>query len=321
MPPRHTPGLRALLPADAVTPADVSTAISTWKTPSSLPTFELIEVARKPHLLLIALVHTPGFEDFVSSLKPFTTSDDLKFGPELCGKDVFDQYVENTTVAFRFLNAVREIPGQNKRSLAFLTTLIEQTPALAEVAPFLTAMVGVIDQANCWPYLPLPACLPRLLFDNPIRQIFGSRRLNGVDPFLHVYQPRPGDDLQMLVLGSCPLLDSPAAICFIMDGQFPFSAVGPTIGLPIGVSEAVFLAVCGRCAAWERATLDGKQNVIDAYHAVTKVVTYRLNGFIGTTARDERTVVVVTKNRTKFQTAPFEPREFKDVQCAIYARI
>jgi hypothetical protein len=314
-------GLQALLPVDPVTPPHVTTAISTWKAPSSLPSFELIDVARKPHLLLIALVHTPGVEDFVSSLKPFTTSDDLKFGPELCGKDVFDQYVENTTVAFRFLNAVREIPGQAKRSLAFLTTLIEQTPSLAELAPFLTAMVSVIDQANCWPYLPLPAKLPRLLFDNPIRQLFGSRRLNGVDPFLHVYQPKLGDDLQMLVLASCPLLDSPAAICFIMDGPFPFSAVGPTIGLPIGVSEAVFLGVCGRCAAWERAAPEGKQKVIDAYHAVTKVVTYRLSSFIGTTGRDEKTVVAVNNNRTKFQTAPFEPREFRDVQCAIYATV
>jgi hypothetical protein len=313
--------LQVLLPVDPVTPSHVATALSTWKTASSLPPFELIEVARKPHLLLIALVHTPGFEDFVTSLKPFTTSDDLKFGPELCGKDVFDQYVENTTVAFRFLNAVREIPGQNKRSLAFLTTLIEQTPTLAEVAPFLHKMVSVIDHANCWPYLPLPAKLPRLLFDNPIRQIFGSRRLNGIDPFLHIYQPKPGDDLQMLVLASCPLLDAPAAICFIMDGQFPFGAVGPTIGLPIGVSEPVFLAVCGRCAAWERAPVDGKQKVIEAYQAVSKVVTYRLTTFIGTTGRDEKTVVAVTNNRTKFQTTPFEPAQFKDVQCAIYARI
>ncbi|KAK8886979.1 hypothetical protein M9Y10_038014 [Tritrichomonas musculus] len=315
-----TQGLKELLPAEQITPEIVEGALSSWKKTSPANEFVYHEYEKKSNIkssnimcFLYTLVSTPHFVEF-SKTEPFATAEDLQFGPELCGQDIFDKYLHDTNFASRFFWLVNQIKSQNQneniKSREFVKNIIEDNPSNSQILSFLTTMIQYIDNANCWPYLPLPEKVPSFLFQNPLRQLFCSRKLNSVEPFVHIYIPNGTKSLQTLLLESGPLLDAPKAICFTCPDsnnnetsnsnyQLTQDKLVPTLGLPLAVTRDVFEKTCERCYAWEKSNVaqDAKEKVLTAYHDAIILETYQLSSYVA--VDKDKSYYVLRDNQTK----------------------
>lgn len=304
------------------TPEIVISALSDWKKSGSVSAVKYVDQeAKKVNFILTflsTLTSTPLFNELFKSLKPFTTQEDLKFGPELCGQDVFDQYMKDVSIAFRLINFVTKPSKSNVIVKDLVSYMGDASPENA-VYKFLPWIIQVFDRANCWPYLPLPNPIPKIIFDNPFRKMLCSRRLHSVDPYLHIYSPAHGDSLQMKILDSCPLLDAPKAIIFLtnsyQEGKFLVSELPETLALPIGVPKETFMETCERCEAWKKL---GKQNVIDAYRGAMQLVTYKLEAFTAMKGPEAITAAVTSSGLEKSAEAAFADMHDRELISATY---
>ncbi|OHT11891.1 hypothetical protein TRFO_18464 [Tritrichomonas foetus] len=323
--------LQSLRPSK-ISPEIVQSALSTWKkhVPESKLTY--LEYGQKRQqaktlCFVYTLISTPNFMDYVANMKQFATADDLQFGPELCGQDIFDKYLHDTNFASRFLCMVNQIKGTEKKSANFLQSLIEEDSNHAYISNFLKSMIQFIDNANCWPYLPLPQKVPPFLFanQNPLRQLFCSRKLNSVEPFLHLYTPVAGKTLQSIILDADPILDAPNAICFAVDEpngyKMTVKDLQNTLALPLAVERSVFEQTCERCYSWEKsdAPKDAKDKVLNAYHDAIILETYKLSGFVAVD-NDENYFVALLDNQTKLKSKSSLADDVS-VLSAIYTRV
>ena len=284
----------SFLAPSEITPALVRSALSKWISPESPDHFVTVErsvdkqTARNSQIqaFLTALASTPGFLDLVDSTPSFTSASDIQFGPELCGREVFDRYMHDVGLAFRFKPFMHALESRSSPK-GFISSIAAEAKGSAGkiVLAFIRELWAILDRAGCWPYLPLPEKAVPLVVTNPLRQLFSSRRIDCIDQFCHIYVPRSGVDLQMLVLESCPLLDAPKAIAVVVDkeeGTLLFNALPATVALPIGVPKEVFLETCERCDAWTRGEVppEKRDRVVQAYHDAVPLARYCLNSFV-----------------------------------------
>lgn len=338
--------LKELLPTQNITPEIVEGALSSWKKPNSSNELVYYEYKKKNNTsnimcFLYTLVSTPHFIEFAKN-EPFTTAEDLQFGPELCGQDIFDKYLHDTNFASRFFWLVNQIKNKNHnettKSTEFLKNIIEDNPSNSQILSFLKTMIQYIDNANCWPYLPLPESVPSFLFQNPLRQLFCSKKLNGVEPFVHIYIPNETKSLQSLILESGPLLDAPKAICFTCADannteasktkatpntpayQLTQDKLTPTLALPLAVTKDVFEKTCERCHAWEKSKVakDAKEKVLNAYHDAIILETYQLSGYVA--VDKDKSYIVLRDNEAKLDKAKSKPHD-AIILSAIYSII
>lgn len=327
--------LKELLPTQNITPEIVEGALSSWKKSSSNQEFAFYDKKKNNTsnimCFLYTLVFTPHFMEYIKN-EPFTTAEDLQFGPELCGQDVFDKYLHDTNFASRFFWLINQLKSENQNDniklTGFLKNIIEENQSNSQILPFLTTMIQYIDNANCWPYLPLPESIPSFLFQNPLRQLFCSKKLNSVEPFVHVYIPSEEKTLQTLLLESGPLLDAPKAICFACNDtngstetyQLTQDKLPQTLALPLAVTKNVFETTCERCYSWEKSKVaqDAKEKVLNAYHDAIILETYQLTSYV--VVDKDKSYFVIRDNESKLEKSKSKPREAV-VLSAIYSII
>lgn len=324
-----TANLQDLAPAENITPEIIDSAISSWKQQIQNKEFVYIDFGKKvqqgakSNLLLgfvYTLFSTPNFLQLITNMQSFTSAEDLQFGPELCGQDIFDKYLHDTNYASRFFWQIKQFENGEKPKIAqCLENLVQEDIKNQQISYFLHSMVQFIDNAYGWPYLPLPKKVPPFLFPNPLRQLFCSRRLNGIEPFLHIYTVTPEKSLQELIIESGPLLDAPKAICFTCDESNTISTnqLISTLGLPLAVSKDVFEQTCERCYAWEKSAVkqESKDKVIKAYHEAINMATYYLTGYVVVDA--ENCYVALRENNKNLQ-ASTKPQNM-NILSAIYS--
>ena len=318
-----------------VTPEMVASVLDGWKSPATeTPIFNIENKIEKQasgsvqrqlvRALMTTLVCTPGFLDMVNAMPPFTTPADLEFGPDLCGQEVFDKYLRDVGIAFRFKNHVNFIDEGSKAS-QFLQDFMSATAKAGSenvVLASLQELLSVIDRASCWPCMPLPEKAVQILVDNPLRKLFGSRRMDCLDRFWHVHVPREGVPLQMIALDACPLLDAPKAVAFVADAnaKMVFGELPDTVALPLGVTKQAFLETCERCHAWTRGQVpeEKRERVIKSYKDAIQLVTYKLNSFIAVNGTSVIAGVSQCKETMNGKKTAKEELEKCEVVAAIY---
>ena len=319
-----------LPPTSTFSGSEIEDALSLWQKSAPSDGLTFLEYKQKTDqknivCFLYSLIATPKFDEFLSSIKSFSTADDLQFGPELCGQDIFDKYLHDMNISSRFICLANNLKGSNVRTSLFLDNLFQEDQSMKQIPNFLNAMINFIDNANCWPYLPLPEDIPGFLFNNPLRQLFCSRRMGSVFPYLHVHPMIKGKSFQESILECDSLLDAPWAICFYANedatNNICFSDIPKSIALPLGVDKKQFAQICQRCVAWQMSNApdEKKQQVINAYHDAVTIETYIISGVVARDKNDNY-IIILRNNITQFQEQSKQQSELF-VLSAIYSKI
>lgn len=324
--------LQSLKPVEC-TSEIVLSAIESMKQPDEVAEMQIINLMHpneksKIIAFLVSLMSSPKFAELVPLAKTIISPKELQFGPELCGQDIFDKYLHDAEWAFRFLSMLAEIKSietPTSVNFSFFETINnESKEILGSLLLFVETMTKYIDTANCWPYLPLPEVVPKIIFDNPLRKFFGSRYLNTIEPSFHVYSIKNGITFQQQVLETNPLLDAPEAICFVSENSNSTIAkcdLPQSLIIPLGVSQTDFKSICERMHTWKNsgAPNDKLEKVISGYKDSIKFIQYRLISFQG---EAKQLYLAVMNNPTKMKKVE-KPAEFDNllINSALYEKI